>query len=170
MAKSKQQTQPAQPTQPNPPKAQPTMSDSSATDFRALLSKPTETIERPKALPVGTYLGTISKYEYGKSAQKKTPYVRYFISLTGAGEDVDPDAMEGVDLSKKQMRKDYYLTDDAQYRVKELWESCGIDGTGRSLGEILPDLVGMPVMLEVTKRNSEDGKDEFNDVGTVRGQ
>lgn len=142
----------------------------STTDFRALLSKPADSIERPKALPAGTFLGAVTKYEYGKSREKKTPYVRYTIQLHGAGPDVDPDDVTEVDFSKKTLKKDYYLTDDAEYRVKELWESCGIDGTGRSLGEILPDIVGCSVMMDVTQRNSEDGKDVFNDVGTVRGQ
>lgn len=146
------------------------MSDSNiATDFRSLLSKPADQIERPKPLPAGTYEGTITKYEYGKSKEKKTPYVRYFVQVNSAGEDVDPVEMDGIDLSKKQLRRDFYLTDDAEYRVKELWESCGIDGTGRSLGEILPDLIGCQVLLEVTQRNSEDGKDTYNDVGNLKG-
>jgi hypothetical protein len=156
--------------QPTSTQEQTTMSDSNiATDFRSLLAKPADSIEKPKPLPAGTYTGTINKYEYGKSKEKKTPYVRYFLQINEAGEDVDPVELDGVDLSKKQLRRDYYLTDDAEYRVKELWESCGIDGTGRSLGEILPDLIGCSVIIEVTQRNSEDGLTTYNDVGNLKG-
>jgi len=137
--------------------------------FKELLNKPADTIEKPKALPAGTYIGAITKYEFGESKEKKTPFVRFIFAVHSAGEDVDPDSLVGVDLSKKTLRRDFYLTDDALYRVKELMESCGHSTTGRTLGEIMPDMNGTQVMLEVTQRSSQDGSEVYNDVGNVKG-
>lgn len=139
-------------------------------DFRTLLSKSTDTIERPKPLPQGTYYGTISRHEFGESSNKRTPYVRFHLQLTGPSDDIDPDMMEGIDCTKKTLRRDFYLTEDALYRLKDFMESLGIETAGRSLGEVIPETTGMPVMISVTQRNSQDGKEVYNDVGDVVAQ
>lgn len=144
-----------------------------ALDFSKLLSKPLDSVEKPKPLPVGTYLGIINKYEFGESKEKKTPYVRFHFQVTGAGEDVDADELAAAapDLSKKQLRRDYYLTDDAMYRLKELFESTGVQTAGRSFAEAIPDLLNVPVHIAVSQRNGGEGGTEiFNDVGAVTGQ
>lgn len=141
-----------------------------ALDFSKLLSTPMDTVEKPKPLPAGTYLGMISKYEFGESKEKKTPYVRVFLNLSGPGPDIDPEEVAGIEWSKKQLRRDLYLTDDAIYRVKELLASVGVSVEGRTFGEAIPDILNAPVIVEVTQRNSPDGLQIFNDVGNVKGQ
>ena len=139
-------------------------------DFKTLLSKPADSVERPKPLPAGTYHGLITSYKYDESQQKKTPYVRLNLVTHRAGEDVDAELLNGVDLSKKQLRRDYFLTDDAMFRLKDLIESCGVQTTGRSMGELVPELLNKAVIISVVQRPSQDGSELYNDVKELAGE
>lgn len=136
-------------------------------DFRSLLSAPADSFEAPKALPPGSYSGRIKSHEFGESAQKKTPYVRFHLAVTNA-IDVDPSELSGIDLSKKSLRVDFYLTTDAAYRLRSFLDGCGISTKGRSLGECIPETSGASVIMEVTQRKTE--KDTYNDVKDIKGQ
>lgn len=145
-----------------------------ALDFSKLLSTNMDQVEKPKPLPAGTYLGHIAKYEFGEvNNEKKTPYCRVFLTLSAPGPDVEQSALDEakIDLSKRQMRRDYYLSDDAIYRLKEMLASVGVDTRGRSFGEAIPDILNAPVIIEVSQRNGgDDGTTIFNDVKNVKGQ
>ena len=142
-----------------------------AVDFKKLLSKNMDEVERPRPLAPGTYYGRVSKFSVDVSKEKKTPYVRLLLAVTSAGDGVDLDSLNGVDLSKKQLRKDFYLTNDAEYRLKDFLKSCGIQVAGRSFESTIPEAVNAPVIMEVTQRAATDGSGEFyNDVGLLKGQ
>jgi len=138
-------------------------------DFKSLLSKPMDEIERPKPLPAGTYVGRIVKYDFAESQEKKTPYLRYTVQPEEVGDDVSPEDLAGVDMTKKQLRKDFYLTNDAMYRLKEFLESCGIDVTGRSLGEAIPESRNARVLMGVVQRPSQDGTEVYNEIRDFKG-
>lgn len=140
----------------------------STVDFRTLLQTPMDTIEKPKPLPAGTYHGVVARHEFGESSQKKTPYVRFWLQPLSAADDVDPAMLEGVDLSKKLLRRDYFLTTDALFRLKAFLDSVGVNTTGRSLGEAIPDSTNARVLMQVTQRTADNG-DQFNDVGDLKG-
>jgi len=140
-----------------------------AVNFQSLLSKPVDQIKEPAPLPAGTYTGSIKSYKYDESREKKTPYVRFEIGLTGPGADISPDEVAEIDLTKKVMRRDYYLTEDALFRLKQLFDTCGIDYAGRSLAEVIPDLVHAEVLVAITTRSSEDGKKIYFDVADLKG-
>ena len=140
----------------------------STVDFRTLLQTPMDTIEKPKPLPAGTYHGVVSRHEFGESSQKRTPYVRFHLQPTSAADDVDPAGLEGIDLSKKALRRDYFLTADALYRLKGFLDSIGVSTTGRSLGEAIPDSTNARVLMQVTQRAADNG-DLYNDVGDLKG-
>jgi hypothetical protein len=72
-------------------------------------------------------------------------------------------------LSKKTLRVRFFITPDAEYRLKEFIASLGIPTTGRSFGETLPETISQSVMIDVTQRQSTDGQDIFNDVAKARG-
>lgn len=141
-----------------------------ATNFRELLSTPMDEIKRPPVLPQGTYHGVVGKHTFGESKQKKTPFVQYDLTLQSPGDDIDESQMEGIDLGKRNMNVTYYLTEDSRYRVKEFLESLGVQTEGRGLGECIPEAVNARVVVAITQRNSEDGTQIFNDVGSVRGE
>jgi hypothetical protein len=141
----------------------------STPNLQELLRKPAESVERPKPLPGGTYNGMISNREFGESKEKKTPYVRFMIQLVSPGNEIDPTTLEGIDLSKKKLRRDFFLTLDAEYRLVEFAESCGIDKHGRSLAELIEECLNKPVLVEVTQRPSQDGSELYNDVANMKG-
>jgi hypothetical protein len=141
-----------------------------AADFRALLAKPMDDVKRPIPLPQGTFHGLIGKHSFGESRNKKTPFVSYELTLQSHSDDIEDDAMEGIELAKRTLSVTYYLTEDALYRAKEFLQSVGVATEGRALGECLPEAVNARVLVGITQRNSEDGTQIFNDVGLVRGE
>jgi hypothetical protein len=140
-----------------------------AVDFRKLLKKPLDEVKRPPALPAGTYHGVVAKYEFGESRDKKTPFIRFFFTITSADDSIDPGELAGIELAKKQQRRDFYLTDDALYRLKEFIASCGIETAGHTTDELLADTLQAPVLMEITQRNSDDGETIYNDIAAVKG-
>ena len=132
-------------------------------DLRSLLDVPVSNIKRPPSWPAGAYHGFIEKYEPGESREKKTPYLRVFVKVTRADESIPADMLvdaEGkpFDLAKKSLRKDYYLTDDAKFRLVEMIQAVGIETPeGKSLAACVPELVGKPVLIQLIQRASQDG-------------
>jgi hypothetical protein len=139
-------------------------------DFRSLLQQPMDDVKRPPTWPAGTYHGIVKSHEFRVSRLKKTPSVQYHLGVLSAGEDIDPDSLEGIDLSKRDLTKDYYLTEDALFRVKEFLESCGVSTTGRALGECIPEVLNARVLITVTQSATEDGKSTRNEIGDVVGE
>lgn len=138
-------------------------------DFSELMSMPAGEAKRPKALPIGDYSGVIKSHEVGDNNKNKTPYLRVGIVLTGWPENFTPsDIPEDVDLGKRQLRKDYYLTQDALWRLDELIRSCGIEPAGRKYEEVVPELIGQPVKVEV-KHYQTAQDDVGNSVDRVVG-
>lgn len=129
-------------------------------DFNALLARPLDDVKRPPVLPIGTYYGIINKYEYKESSAKKTPYVQFTINQIEPGEDIAPEDLEGIDFSKRTQFADFYITPDAEWRLKELIESLGVSTSGRSFGETIPECQGLAVQMdiiqEINRQNPED--------------
>lgn len=145
-------------------------------NFSELLSKPLDDVKRPPTLPAGTYHGFIKSYEPGESSEKKTPYVRFNFTVTSAGDDIDPRDLTGedgrpIDLSKKQLRRDFYMTADAEYRLKEFLESMKIPTKGRTWASSLPETINQAVILDVIQRPNRDKPTDppFAEVRDCRG-
>lgn len=140
-------------------------------DFTKLLNATvTEEAKRPPSLPQGTYTGVIQKWEPGESTQKKTPFVRFMVALNGHGDDVSEEAMEGIDLSKKSMRRDYFLTTDALYRLHEILGMLNIEFIGRPLSESLNEVIGKQVLAFITAKQNQDDPTQppFNEIATLK--
>jgi len=140
-------------------------------DFSALLRKPAGEAKKPPALPAADYPGVVKSFEMGDNNKNKTPYVRLHVGLTGWAdvlqeEDKDP----SIDLSKRQMRRDYFLTEDALWRLDEFIRSCSIEPNGRSYEEVLPELVGTPVVVEVQQYMNQTSNEIGNQIGKLVGQ
>ena len=81
------------------------------------------------------------------------------------------EALAGIDLSKKQLRHDFYLTDDSLYRLREfLEEHLALPGTGRSFQQLIEEAVGKPVIGNVIQEPSQKpGSDDiFNQINGFR--
>lgn len=138
-------------------------------NFADLMNKPVEEAEKPKPVPDGTYLATIMKHEFGTSAKKNTPYLRFDFKLIAATDDVDAELLEEVGgeefLAKKVMRSDFYLTDDAMYRLREFLENAlELNVSGRNFDDVIPEATNMQVLISVGHTISEDGQTTYANI------
>jgi len=124
------------------------------------------TVERPRALEGGHYIGEIKATEFGTSRQKQTPYLRVLLTPSEETDDVPAGANEGIDLSRKELRKDFYITPASLYRLDDLLNAV-LGKDGRPFDERIPDLRGQRVVFSVTKRDNDEGTETYNDVGTI---
>jgi hypothetical protein len=147
-------------------------------DFTAWLSRPAGKAVRPPPLPVEMYAGKVQSYEYGDNNTNKTPYVRYQLSLTEWPEDVPEEKRvfkdrEGnevpINLQRVRLRRDFYLTDDALWRLDEFLRSCDIEPEGHDYGEVCPQAVGCNVTIEVQQYLNRTTNELGNQVGQVFG-
>lgn len=134
-------------------------------NFRALLTQNSTQVERPKPLPEGHYYAVVREQKFDVSRQKQTPFVRFEMVPEEATDDVDQELLAGIDLSQKQLRKDYFITPSALYRLTDMLDKV-IGDPERSIEERIPEMRGARVLIQVTQRRSDNG-DVFNDVGTV---
>ena len=139
------------------------------TDFSSLLSLDASKVEKPKPLPVGTYDCLIEKYELGESTNNKTPFCKVHLNVIAAGPDVDTDALADIgDFTKKKLNVTYWLTPDTLHRFKDLFENVlGMDITGKTFDELLPNLQGNPVKAEVIHQPSKDGESVYANVNRL---
>lgn len=137
-------------------------------NFGALLDAPSETVKRPPALPKGTYLLLVTKFEPTQSSQKKTDGIRYFFQPIQAGSDVDQTRLAGIDLNKKELREDFWVTPDALYRLTEFHASILGPTPGVSVRQNLPAVVGQQVFgyVDEVPSNKPGAKPEdvFNNI------
>lgn len=136
-----------------------------APNLASLLNTSTDEAKRPIPLNDGTYYGTVKSHEFVESTKKKTPGVQYNIELTHAADDVD---LTGYDEDGKEVplnpagknfRHTLWLSEGAMFMLKDFIKSCGVEVEGRTFNEIIPQVVGQPVICSVTKtpRQGEDG-------------
>lgn len=114
-------------------------------NFSAILSQKVEETERPKPLPAGNYVSTIVKHEFGESSQKKTPYVRFWIRPNSPMDDVDQELLAQVkNWNSKEFRLDFYLTEDAMFRLREFLEkTLQLNTSGMAYSDLIPSTTGM---------------------------
>jgi hypothetical protein len=139
----------------------------SASTFRELLGQTTESAERPRPIADGHYLGSVASHEFGLSRQKQTPYVRFIINLEEETADVPAGANDGIDISRREIRKDYFITPTALYRLSDMLNAVLGKETGRTFDERIPETRGVRVMVAVGHRDNEDGTETYNEVGTI---
>ncbi len=140
-------------------------------NFADLLNKPAGEAKKPPVLDAADYPGVIKTYEPGESSQKKTPFVRFNIGLTGWPEGAEPQLKEDgtpIDLSTKSLRRDYFLTPDAMWRLDEFLRGIGIELAGRSYMDVLPETVGAAVLVEVRQGMNQQNNDLFNEVAGLK--
>jgi hypothetical protein len=151
----------------------------STVNIKALIDRPVESAKKPTLKPAGTYSGVIQSFKFDESSQKKTPFVRLNVKNCQPGADIAPEALldpedqTPMDLSKWSPYEDYYLTDDALYRVRELMESCKMNIAGRKFSETIPELVNQPVVFTfvhetITDRQTNEAR-LVGKIGQMKG-
>src|SRR5260221_4712227 len=138
-------------------------------DFSTLLRKPAGEAKKPPALPIGDYPGVIKSYELGDQNKNKTPYVRFHVGLLGWADSIpESERQADLDLSKRQMRRDYFLTEDALWRLDEFLRSIGVKLEGRSYEEALPDAIGASILAEVQQYINQTNSEVGNQIGLLK--
>lgn len=138
-------------------------------NVRELLSRPSNTVERPPILPAGHYEGTVTRFEFGKSGQKKTNQITFFYSVSGATDDVDPSEVEGINFARVELRQVFYLTDKALYRLVDHLDAI-MGQSGDNIDDRINETPGTSVIICVRQRLNDDGEPTSNDVTTVTAQ
>lgn len=127
-----------------------------AVNFGNILNKNLSDVKRPEPLPPGTYYGTIGRYETVEVGQNKTPAVRLSGRYTGIGDDVDPaDLPEGTEIEKKNWNFNFFITEDAMWRLSEFCTNMGV--AADNLGQAIAELVGKDVQLSVEQIPTREG-------------
>lgn len=136
--------------------------------FRDLLKLSAEETPRPRSLPDGHYIGPILGHEFGRSSKKQTGFVRFELRPEEACNDVDQDQLEGLNLSDKTQRRDFYITPKALHQLSDMLDATLGKQPGRNHDERIPDTTGVRVMFGVKKRLNDNGEDSgFNEVTTI---
>jgi hypothetical protein len=144
----------------------------STSTFRELLGQATDTVERPRAIADGHYLGTVTSHEFGTSRQKQTPFVRFLLVPDEETADVEHGANAGIDLSRVELRADYYITPNSLYRLSDMLDAVLGKEQGRSFDERIPETRNARVMIGVSHRDvideaTGDVTNTFNQVNTI---
>lgn len=136
-------------------------------DFSSILDKPANEIERPKPMPVGTYLTVVrGQPRFDKSRNKGTELVEFTHSIVDAADDVDADALKewlnGDKLKGKEIKNVYYLTDNSLWRVKDFLGHCGLDVESKhTLRDLIENTSNCEVYLTIRHEPSQDGTTMF---------
>jgi hypothetical protein len=139
-------------------------------DFSQLLRKPAGEAKRPKPLPIGDYQGVIRSWEVGDNNRNHTPYVRFQVVMTEWPETVSMEDRGDIDLSKRTMRRDFYLTEESTWRLDTFIRSCDVDPLNRTYEEVLPELVGRAVIAQVQHYINQQSGEIGNNLGEVVGR
>jgi hypothetical protein len=148
-------------------------------DF-ALLKRPAGSAPKIVPLPDGNYPGVVKSYETGLKNKNGTELVRLNLALTGWPDTVSEEARyqttgdgrkELIDLSKRQMRRDFFVTDAALGRLEKFLLSCGIEFDGvRDYESYLPEIVGAPVNVFIGHYTNDNTGKSGNQVEEITGQ
>jgi len=141
--------------------------------FESILDTPVANVERPKPMPIGTYDAIVrGMYEEGVSAQKKTPFVQFAFAITGAGPDVDEEALEAVGgIADKVMKNNstkFYTTPDSLWRLTETLEAMGIeDLESKTIRQALAETPNAACKIVIIHEPSQDGEQVFASLKKV---
>lgn len=133
--------------------------------FQSILDRPMGDAERPKPMPVGTYVVVVQgQPKFDKSTKKQTDYVEFTFKFLEALDDVDPDALDAVGgIKDKTIRNTYYLTDTALFRLDDFLTHLGVE-EGISRSQACQEAVGKQCLATISHRASEDGQAVFAQV------
>lgn len=129
--------------------------------FASVLDMPASEIERPKPLPVGSYICVVQgQPRIDKSAKKQTEFSEFTLKLLEALDDVDTDALEAIGgIKDKTTKVTFYHTENSIYRLKEFLEHCGVDmEDGISLRQLIAEAPGKQVVAHIVHEASQDGE------------
>jgi len=141
-----------------------------AVNFAAILGKQAQEIEKPKPLPVGSYICVNPKLPDFKAVGKnETPCAEFGFKVIAPSDDVDPAELQAFgDYKGKNVRHRMFLTEGTEFRTKEeLVNAFNIDEAGKTLGQMFNETINKQVIVKIKHTPTEDGSDIFAEVESL---
>lgn len=145
------------------------------TQFADILDKPANEIDKPKPLPVGTYVwGIVGLPRFDKSREKQTPFYEFKCKCISALDDVDGEALaewaQKADGTQRQLtdfetRHTFYITPDSVYRLQEFLGHCGIDLDDKSIRQAVEESPNCQFIGAIVHTPSKDGTSIYANIG-----
>lgn len=138
-----------------------------AIDFNKILTKQASAIEKPKPLPIGTYLCNNPQLpKFVGVGKNETPCAEFGLVVLSAGEDVDTDDLATFGKYQgKSIRHRIFLTEATEFRAKEeLIEKFGIEEGDKTLGQLFNETINKQVYVKIKHRPSDDGTEMYSEV------
>lgn len=134
--------------------------------FEDILNKPASEIKAPQAYPVGTYHCLVDGPPApGKSSQKQTDFLQFKFKILSPMQDVDAAQVAEQQVVGKIISSDYYVTEAAAWRLKELLiDHLDIEEGSKSLRELVSEAPGKQVLVKLRHELSQDGKRVYHRV------
>jgi hypothetical protein len=137
-----------------------------AFDFSKILSKPADSIEKPKPLPVGMYLCTVEKYEVREAGDKGVAEIT--LKPIAPQDDVDmTDLQEQGGIGERRLRYSLWLDENALWKIKTTADALGVAHVGKSIGELLAEFPNHQCMATVIHKPSANGEEIYANVGKL---
>ena len=144
-------------------------------DLKAILEQEsTGKVDRPKPLPMGTYLAVIRGPHEFDTAATGTDFVLFNAEILEAYDDVDADDLKSwaqrADGSTRKLRGTpvprliFYMTPDAKWRLDKFFEDLGILEKGKTTDEILSECPGREFVVNIIHKPSQDGEVQYANV------
>lgn len=146
------------------------MAQASTANFQDILNKKVGEVEKPKPIPIGSYLFAVAAPpKIGPLGKKQTLAAEFTCKVIAPRPDVDQNqinnyesgGVKGLDAIRgKEMRLTHWLTEDALYRTKEFCvEHLGLDEQGgqKSIGQLVNECMNRTFVGFVVHNPSEDG-------------
>jgi hypothetical protein len=137
-----------------------------AVDFSKILQKQATEIEKPKPLPVGSYVCINSALpKFVGVGKNETPAAEFSLTII-APVEVDMEALSAYgEVKGKNIRHRQFLTEGTEFRSKEeLVNAFQIDPEGKNLGQLYNETINKQVIVTIKHRPSEDGTEIYHEV------
>ena len=140
-----------------------------AIDLSGILSRPAASIEAPKPLPQGLYVGQVEKALDPREINTKNGPTVVIDLLLKVLQPLDVEVPPDVDMPRT-LKHTLWLGETQLHRTRDFLEhTLKIEGGSRTLGEMLGEVTGKMLRVEVTERTYlPQGADQpqiVNDVG-----
>lgn len=138
-----------------------------AVDFTKILQKQTASIEKPKPLPIGSYIANNPQLpKFQGIGKNETPAATFGLVIIAPGEDVDPEQLAAYGEWKgKSVRFNMFLTENSEFRtMEELTNVFGIEQEGKTLGQMFNETINKQCLVHIKHRPSDDGTEMFHEV------
>ncbi len=143
-------------------------------DFASVLSKPSGEHDAPASLPAGLYLVVWLNQMLKERKTQNNPEgvalceVQFGVREPLDGVDQEELNKREIDFSKKKVKHTFWLMDNSLWVLDDnktgIFVKAGLDKTGKSLGDLLQEMVGMELKAQISEQPTQDGERTWNGI------